>query len=95
MTNHPITSPDAYTQTCATCGLAYQADDYDDPSGAPVWEQGPGPCCFHGPTLAPKQESYVAQAFQSIPPWAPHTATQKAEARWNLMALRDRYRVNP
>jgi hypothetical protein len=96
MNNYPIGLPDAHTRTCIACGHAYQADDYDDPSsGGPLWEQATGPCCFHGPARAPKQVSQVAPAFRSIPPWVPHTATQKTEARWNLKALRDRYRANP
>jgi len=79
---------DAYTRTCQACANAYQSDDYEDPTQAGPWSQDIGPCCFHGPSFAITQAVHTAKPFQSIPPWAPHTATQKAEARWNLKMLR-------
>jgi hypothetical protein len=88
-----IPSPDACTRSCQVCGCAYDASDFDDPGGNLAWTPPIGPCCFHGPSFGINQADHVAPPFQSILPWAQHTATQKAEARWNLKTLRTQARI--
>ena len=85
-----IIHPDAYTRTCQACGRAYDASDFDDPSRNQVWMQATCPCCFHGPHWMPQMKGRAEPpVFSSLPPpWAPHTAAQKAQAHWNLKPMR-------